>query len=173
MSDSSLPTATRGRLALRPTEDADLPELVPIFTDPAVSEWWGKYDEARVRSEMAFAVTILIDGVVAGQLHCHEEREPEYPSVAFDIALGPNFRGQGFGRAAVRAAIDHYVAQGHHRFTIDPAVDNHAAIRSYEAVGFKPIGVQRSVERDPANDWRDGLLMDALAWELPPAPSFD
>jgi aminoglycoside 6'-N-acetyltransferase len=57
--------------------------------------------------------------------------------------------------------------RGHHRITIDPAVENAAAIRAYEKVGFKPVGVMRQYERDVDGDGRhDGLLMDLLAGEL-------
>jgi len=57
------------------------------------------------------------------------------------------------------------VARGHHRFTIEPDLENERAIRSYAAVGFKPVGVLRSYGRDPAGGgWRDGLLMDLMCW---------
>ena len=58
--------------------------------------------------------------------------------------------------------------RGHHRFTIDPAAANARAIRAYEAVGFRPVGVLRRYERGPDGRWRDGLLMDLLAVELRP-----
>ena len=57
--------------------------------------------------------------------------------------------------------------RGHHRLTIDPAAANDAAIRAYEKVGFKRVGVLREYERDPRTGaWRDGLLMDLLASDL-------
>ena len=49
---------------------------------------------------------------------------------------------------------------------IDPAADNVAAIRSYEKVGFRPVGVMRRYERGPDGQWHDGLLMDLLAEDL-------
>ena len=49
---------------------------------------------------------------------------------------------------------------------IDPAADNVAAIRAYEKVGFRPVGVMRQYERLPGGEWHDGLLMDLLADEL-------
>ena len=67
----------------------------------------------------------------------------------------------------VRAAIDGLVARGHHRFTIDPAAANTAAVRCYRAVGFRSVGVLREYERGPDGSWRDGLLMELLARELP------
>ena len=84
--------------------------------------------------------------------------------------LGTQFHGHGYGRIALRMAIDHFVAQGHHRFTIDPAAENEAAVRCYAAVGFRPVGILRAAERAPSGRWRNGLLMDLLAWELPAPP---
>ena len=82
----------------------------------------------------------------------------------------PAVHGQGLGRDAVRTLCRHLVdARGHHRFVIDPAADNEAAIRCYRAVGFRPVGVLRRYERDlDGNGWHDGLLMDLLAEELEP-----
>ena len=52
---------------------------------------------------------------------------------------------------------------GHHRLTIDPAVANERAIRCYEAVGFRRVGMMRRYERGEDGAWHDGLLMDLLA----------
>jgi aminoglycoside 6'-N-acetyltransferase len=49
---------------------------------------------------------------------------------------------------------------------IDPAASNERAIKAYERVGFKPVGVMRSYERGPDGTFHDGLLMDLLAEEL-------
>jgi len=70
------------------------------------------------------------------------------------------------GREALRAAIRHFIGRGHHRFTIDPAAENARAIRTYAAVGFKPVGVLRSYERGPDGTYHDNLLMDLLADEF-------
>ena len=48
---------------------------------------------------------------------------------------------------------------------IDPAADNHAAIRAYEA-GSRAVGVMRQSSACPGGEWHDGLLMDLLADEL-------
>jgi ketosteroid isomerase-like protein len=61
--------------------------------------------------------------------------------------------------------IDRYAAEGHHRFTIDPAAENGRAIRAYASLGFWPVGVLRRYERGPDGDWRDALLMDLVLGE--------
>jgi aminoglycoside 6'-N-acetyltransferase len=95
-----------------------------------------------------------------------EENEPDYRHAGLDISLATRFHDQGLGREALRLAIDHLADQrGHHRFTIDPAVDNERAVRCYAAVGFRPVGVMRRYWRAQDGSWRDGLLMDLLAGE--------
>lgn len=157
-----LPVLESERLTLRPAREEDVAALVELLADPDVSRWWGSYDAARVRAELAGTWAIEVDGLVGGWLHAHEEREPDYPSVAFDIGVAARLRGGGYGREALRLAIRHYVARGHHRFTIDPSLENERAIRAYAAVGFKPVGVLRRYERGPDGRWRDGLLMDLI-----------
>ena len=52
--------------------------------------------------------------------------------------------------------------RGHHRITIDPAVENAAAVRAYEKAGFERVGVMRLAERGPEGRWRDALMMEQV-----------
>jgi aminoglycoside 6'-N-acetyltransferase len=164
----ALPLLHGERVALRPAEARDVPELASILAEPEVARWWGRNDVESVREALGEQPSwaILVDDRVAGWLHVHEEDDPDYRHVAFDIAVATSLRGGGYGREALRLAIRHFAERGHHRFTIDPAADNERAIRSYAAVGFRPVGVLRQAERVPDGTWRDGLLMDLLAPEL-------
>jgi aminoglycoside 6'-N-acetyltransferase len=73
--------------------------------------------------------------------------------------------GRGIGTEALRRVVEILVRErGHHRITIDPAANNAAAIRTYEKVGFKPVGILHRYERDHLGDgWHDCLLMELLA----------
>ena len=156
---------------LRPVAAAHVPELRRILLTPEVRSRWG--DEAASTqwpfddpSVVRFAV-ILADAVV-GMVQYGEEEEPSYRHASIDIFLDPAVHGRGIGRDAVRSLVRHLIRdRGHHRLVIDPAADNEAAIRSYAAVGFRPVGVMRAYERDvDATTWHDGLLMDLLAEEF-------
>lgn len=160
-----LPVLCGERLVLRPAGEADVDALVAILVEPDVRAWWGAYDADRVRREVAEIPSwaIEVSGVVSGWLHANEEPEPDYPSVAFDVLVSAGVRGGGYGREALRVAIEWFARErGHHRFTIDPAVENSRAIRAYEAVGFRRVGVLRRYERGPDGRWRDGLLMELI-----------
>jgi aminoglycoside 6'-N-acetyltransferase len=112
-------------------------------------------------------MTVEVDGVVAGLIQFSEELEPMYKHAAIDLFLDPAFRGRGIGPEAIRQVVRELIDnRGHHRITIDPSVENEAAIRAYEKVGFRPVGVMRAHERAPdGSGWRDGLLMELLAGE--------
>jgi aminoglycoside 6'-N-acetyltransferase len=152
---------------LRPATEADVPPLAEILSEPSVSRWWGRNDEAAVRETLEITFAVLVDGELAGLVLFSEETDPEYRHVGLDISLATRFQGRGIGPQALRLAIRHFAERGHHRFTIDPAADNEAAIRSYAKVGFKPVGVMRKYERHGEDEpWHDGLLMDLLIEEL-------
>lgn len=55
------------------------------------------------------------------------------------------------------------------RITLRP-LENTYAIQAYEKAGFKPVGTLRRYERIDNGEWRDALLMDLLAKEIPPEP---
>jgi aminoglycoside 6'-N-acetyltransferase len=168
----SLPVLQGERVTLRPLADSDLEPLSEIIGEPGVAEWWGESAQSeRLREDLRMdggAWAIEVDGELAGWLGATEETEPEYPSVGLDISLSGRFQGQGVGPDALRAAIRWFADErGHHRFTIDPAAHNERAIRAYESVGFRPVGVLRRYERNPDGDgFHDGLLMDLLIDEL-------
>jgi aminoglycoside 6'-N-acetyltransferase len=160
-----LPVLHGKRLTLRPAREDDVDALVAILQEPEVLAWWGRYDAARVRSDLTEirSFAIEVDGTLRGWLHVHEEADPDWPHVAFDVFVSERLRGGGYGREALRIAIHWFSSErGHHRFTIDPSVENERAIRAYEAVGFRRVGVMRRYERGPDGRWRDGLLMELI-----------
>ncbi|MCW3004427.1 MAG: GCN5-related N-acetyltransferase [Conexibacter sp.] len=154
------------RVALRPGTADDTDALLQILSEPEIARWWGSHDAADLAEELADSYVILAGDVVIGWLQFTEETTPDYRHVGLDIMVTTRLRGRGYGREALRVIIRHFIDRGHHRFTIDPALDNERAIRAYTAIGFQPVGVLRSYERAPDGSWRDGLLMDLLAGEL-------
>ena len=168
MSEEADPTAVTlegSRLLLRRAREEDRAELGAILAEPEVTKWWGPFDPETAFDELETSFVIVVDGSVAGWLLFEEEDWWQYPQVSFDIALATELHGRGYGQEALRLAIRWFISRGHHRFTIDPAAENLRAIRSYAAIGFKPVGVLRAYERRDG-EWHDGLLMDLLAEEF-------
>lgn len=153
------------RVTLRPQRAEDLPVLNAICAAPGVREWWGT--DPTVDDQDAF--TIWVEGEIAGWLGWYEENDEDYRHGGLDIFVAPAFWGAGLGREALWLGARWLIeARGHHRLIIDPAAHNARAIRAYESIGFKPVGVMRRYERGPDGTWHDGLLMDLLPEELAP-----
>ena len=136
-----------------------------ILSEPEVVRWWGPFDPETAFDELASSFVIVVDGAVVGWLLFEEEDWWQYPHVASTSRWRRRCTGSGYGQEALRVAIRWFISRGHHRFTIDPAADNARAIRTYAALGFKPVGVLRAYERRDG-EWHDGLLMDLLAEEF-------
>ncbi|MEU2614561.1 GNAT family protein [Micromonospora sp. NPDC007271] len=164
----------RGRaVTLRPATDEDVPTLAAIRATPEVRHWWRGGDDlaAEIRADLAddelSVYAIEHDGRVVGAIQWSAETDPDYRHASLDLFLDPAVRGAGLGGDAIRTMVRHLIDEhGHHRFTIDPAAANTAAIRAYAKVGFRPVGIMRRYERGADGPWHDGLLMDLLADEL-------
>jgi aminoglycoside 6'-N-acetyltransferase len=159
-------------VVLRPLRAEDIPRLVEIGREPEVARWWTSLTTEKLTAKAAgrddaTGIAVLADGELVGMIQFHEEDDPEYRSAGIDIFLSSEVHGRGLGTDAVRTLARWLVRErGHHRVTIDPAVENPAAIRAYEKAGFKPVGVMREYWTDPSGVPHDGLLMDLLASEL-------
>jgi aminoglycoside 6'-N-acetyltransferase len=155
------------RVVLRPLEERDVAPLVAFAGEPEVARWWPRVDDAYLRAHLADAFAIEHEGELVGYAEVWEELDPEYRHAGIDLFLGSAHQGRGLGGDAVLVLARHLVHdRGHHRLVIDPAAENERAIRCYERVGFRRIGVQRRSELAGNGTWRDGLLMDMLAEEL-------
>jgi len=160
-------------VTLRPATRDDVPALAAIRAAPEVYRWWrgGEDLAAAVEEDLdepgSRSLAIEHGGRVVGAIQWSAEEEPDYRHASIDVYVDAALHGRGLGTDAVRTLVRHLVAEhGHHRITIDPAVDNPAAIRSYTKAGFRPVGVMRQSERGPDGTWHDALLMDLLAEDL-------
>jgi aminoglycoside 6'-N-acetyltransferase len=157
-----------GDVTLRGLAKGDEGELLRIHTTPEVMRWWDApaagfpWDEPE---STRFAIEL--DGVLAGMIQYWEELEPKYRHAGIDLFVDPALHGCGVGTQAIRLLVRMLVDErGHHRITIDPAAANVAAVRTYEKVGFRPVGIMRRAERDAdGRGWHDSLLMELLAGE--------
>jgi aminoglycoside 6'-N-acetyltransferase len=159
------------RVLLRSGRPDDVDRLLQIRTEPEVARRWGSDDIEEEISEQFIGAddtfVIEVEGEVVGAIQCHEENDPMYRHAGMDIYLSTSRHGEGLGTEAIRVLARYlFEGRGHHRLTIDPAADNTAAIRAYERVGFRKVGIMRRYERGPDGVWHDGLLMDMLEEEF-------
>jgi aminoglycoside 6'-N-acetyltransferase len=156
-------------MILRPLAEGDETELLRIHMMPEVVRWWDVPEQSFPWDEPeSTRLTIVLDGAIVGLIQYSEENEPKYRHAGIDLFLDPTLHGRGYGTEAVRRVVRLLIDEhGHHRITIDPASTNLAAIRAYEKVGFKAVGVMRQSERDVGGGgWHDSLLMELLAGDV-------
>jgi aminoglycoside 6'-N-acetyltransferase len=158
-------------VVLRPIAEADRATLRDVLAEPEVRRWWGPEDLETAVADLydgdAHGFAILLREEIVGYIQYAEENEPDYRHAGIDVFLGTDGRGRGLGPDAIRTLARYlFEERGHHRLTIDPAASNERAIRAYERVGFKRVGVMRRYERGQDGEFHDGLLMDMLRGEL-------
>jgi aminoglycoside 6'-N-acetyltransferase len=153
-------------VVLRPLAESDAAAVRAIVAQPAVAAWWGEQPAGFPFTDEPSATrfAILEDGEVVGMIQYSEELDPDYRHAWIDLFVATERQGRGLGSDAVRALADYLVSErGHHRVTIDPAAENHAAIRAYEKAGFRRVGVMRAAWRDTwTGEWRDTLFMERV-----------
>jgi aminoglycoside 6'-N-acetyltransferase len=166
-----LPTLSTKRITIRPPAAGEREWFASaIAADPESGPRWSTDPETMLRwlcDEMTHLLVIEAGGRSVGILDFNEQLDPGYFSAGIDISLLADTIGRGVGTEALRLLSAWLIDErGHHRLTIDPAADNARAIRAYEKVGFRPIGIARDYERGSDGVWHDNLLMDLLADEL-------
>ena len=152
---------------------SDLDALLAMWaSDESVRERWPTWTVEDIEDiidgdEGEAGWWIRLDGEAVGFIQHYQELDVEYRHAGMDVFLVTAAQGRGAGTDAVRTLARHLVHDlGHHRLIIDPAADNARAIRCYEKVGFRAVGIMREYEMGPDGTFHDSLLMDLLAREL-------
>ena len=84
-----------------------------------------------------------------------------YSGVAWDsIYVAEAARGRGVGRALLEAVIPASEAAGFWTLVAGVLADNAASRALHVRCGFREVGVQRRVGRDPTGRWRDVVLLE-------------
>ena len=165
------------RIVLRPVTESDLPRLMEILREPAVAARWSEPDDESDRrllagddadeSERITTYAIVLGEAVIGWIAGWEKLVADCRHAGIDLFLATAHQGNGFGPEAIRLVCRFLVEErGHHRITIDPAADNVHAIRAYEKVGFRRVGIMRRYERGADGTYHDGMLLDLLPEDL-------
>jgi aminoglycoside 6'-N-acetyltransferase len=154
------------RVVLEPVRPEHVERLRALRRTPEVERWWNPAEEGWPLEEEAdlYRFVILVEDEVVGYIQFWEDPDPDSRHADVDIFLGPQSHDRGLGTEAMRAIVRHLIEERrHHRITLTTAVDNARAIRVYEKVGFRRVGVLRKASlRHLTGDWEDELLMELV-----------
>ena len=93
------------------------------------------------------------DGVAVGYVGCQTVLDEGYIT---NVAVSPDCRRQGVGRALIGTLVSHAGAQGLAFVTLEARTSNMPAIALYENAGFQQVGVRKNFYTAPVED---ALLM--------------
>jgi aminoglycoside 6'-N-acetyltransferase len=145
-------------------EHAD--RLRALRVTPEVARWWEPPPEGwpLTDPENVERLAVIVDGEVGGYIQFWEEPDPSERHADVDIFLDPERHGQGLGTEAMRAVTRMLIEErGHHRITLYTSPENAAAIRCYEKVGFRRVGVLHKASRSHrTGEWEDELMMELV-----------
>jgi [ribosomal protein S5]-alanine N-acetyltransferase len=154
-----LVTLPAQRVELRWLEDADVPALFTVFSDPEVMRYWSwlpyvdRAEAARLlqdirdlfrsRSLFQWGIARRSDGLVVGTTTLHRlDRAHRHAEIGF--ALGRAHWGQGLASEAVTALLGFaFDVLGLHRLEAGADPRNHGSIRLLERQGFRREGYLR------------------------------
>ena len=84
-----------------------------------------------------------------------------YVGVAWEsVYVAADVRGHGIGRALLEAVITASEGSGLWTLMAGVMAENAASLALHERVGFRRVGVQRSLGRDATGRWRDVVLLE-------------
>lgn len=125
---------------------ARLAELEQIcFSEP----WSEKALVEELNNPAAYFVTAVEDGEILGYGGMHTVLGESYID---NIAVFPQYRGRGVGRAVTRALIEKAKENNGVFITLEVRASNTPAIGLYDSLGFEKAGVRKRFYANPKED---------------------
>lgn len=168
-------------LRLRAIEREDIPRFLRWLNDPEVRRFLVMHEPlSRAREERWFeeqlsrpnelilAIEVLVgnEWVHIGNVGLHRIDLKNRTAVLGIVIGEKDFWGKGYGREAIRVLLRYaFFELGLHRVELETFAFNSRALRCYEAVGFKRVGVRRQAFFREGT-FHDVILMDLLAEEF-------
>ncbi|MBP3704128.1 MAG: ribosomal protein S18-alanine N-acetyltransferase [Clostridia bacterium] len=125
---------------------AKLAELEKLcFSEP----WSEKALSEEIDNPAAYFIAAVEDGTVFGYGGMHTVLGESYID---NIAVFPEYRGRGVGRAVTKALIEKAKENDGVFITLEVRASNTPAITLYTSLGFETAGVRKRFYKDPDED---------------------
>jgi ribosomal-protein-alanine N-acetyltransferase len=146
------------RMTLREAVEADLPALAEVH-QRAFHPGWNADELADVGSGPGvFGLLAEEAGAIIGMILCRTVADE---AEILTVAVDPDLRRGGVGRALVAGAVGLAKQRGALDVFLEVAIDNHGALRLYDQAGFAQAGLRRGYY-----DRGGGLRIDAVVMRL-------
>lgn len=131
--------------------EAHVPQIASLekgcFSDP----WSEKSIASELENPLSLWLAALDGDRVAGYIGSQTVLGE---SDMMNLAVSPEYRRQGIGRALVSALIDRLRQMGSHSITLEVRASNLPACKLYESLGFAQAGLRKGYYEKPREDAR-------------------
>lgn len=140
----------RPHIVFRPMKLSDLPVIMEVERASFPTPWPRQafYNEL-VHNRFARYSVIQVDGRVVG--YCGLWLLLDEAHIT-NIAIHPNFRGRGLGKALLSYVMRQAKEWGAGKMTLEVRVSNKIAQRLYKKMGFEPSGIRPRYYTDNQED---------------------
>lgn len=109
------------------------------------------WSESMLREELGKGLFLVAerDGQAVGYVGCQTVLDEGYIT---NVAVSPDYRRQGIGRALIAALVSRARAQDLAFVTLEARASNAPAIALYEGAGFGRVGVRKNFYTAPTED---------------------
>jgi L-amino acid N-acyltransferase YncA len=157
-------------LQIRPFEDDDWPDFLPILQEVARAgdtyAMPADIGEADAREFWSgpHVVTARQGGTLLGSAKMGPNRPAQGAHVGTaSFMVDPSARGRGVGRALAEYAVEWHRANGFRSIQFNAVVaTNTGAVRLWQSLGFAVVGTVREGFRLPGGDYADLLVMQLV-----------
>jgi len=127
----------------------DLDEVIAIEQVCFPSPWPRQIFEMELKSKRSFKRVSRIGGVIAGYIIAWMIYDEGH---ILNIAVHPEFRRRGIGENLMRDCLDYFSEKGAKYAILEVRRTNTGAIKLYEKLGFRSIGIRRGYYNDTGED---------------------
>lgn len=136
-------------MMIEPMNASHVPQIAQLekrcFSDP--------WSEKSIASELENPLSVWLVAVDGGQLIGYVGSQTVLGETdMMNLAVAPEARRQGTGRALVLALVDALTEKGSHSLMLEVRVSNTPAQKLYESLGFSQVGRRSKYYVNPRED---------------------
>ena len=136
-------------MMIEPMNASHVPQIAQLekrcFSDP--------WSEKSIASELENPLSVWLVAVDGGQLIGYVGSQTVLGETdMMNLAVAPEARRQGTGRALVLALVDALTEKGRHSLMLEVRVSNISAQKLYESLGFSQVGRRPKYYVNPRED---------------------
>lgn len=127
----------------------DLDEIIAIEQVSFPTPWPRQVFDMELNSSRSYKRVSKVNGTVVGYIIAWKIHDEVH---ILNLAVHPDHRRKGIGRGLLIDCLRHFSRKGIRSAILEVRVRNQDAIRLYERIGFRSIGLRRKYYSDTGED---------------------